>query len=288
MRTITALLLLSSLCFVGCNSPVSQNTDPIDIVEDEIEELDDLDKLLDSLTPQQQMELLVYVDAMGAWDARGRVEPEPVPPEWLKPYLDEAVPLASKLRSSPVSDGFPTFDPPSSSEPEGHHGPDPFAAETSEPHGLKSGASKKPEVWINFYYLRGHEMNEQELQRIIGWSHKNGLTIGTPGEKDFLLTQVRLIDYVKYRDRIKRNLVYEGYDRAYLPTLVLLDSQGRELCYNVGQINFRHLQEDFDRFNRSPTRRVMGGPLEATVKESLTVDSADWVCGPGGCRPRGR
>lgn len=196
----------------------------------------------------------------------------------------------------PVGEGVKgdsAFDPLESleiekSEPSESHGPDPFAAETGEPHGLKSSASKKPEVWINFYYLRGHEMNDRELERIIGWSHKNGLTIGTPGEKDFLLTQVRLIDYVKYRDRIKRNLVYEGYDRAYLPTLVLLDSQGRELCYNVGQINFRHLQEDFDRFNRSPARRVMGGPLGAVDKDSLTADSADWVCGPNGCRPRGR
>ena len=167
-------------------------------------------------------------------------------------------------------------------------GPDPLTGESAEVQGLKS-AAKKTEVWINYYYLRGNELSDREMHKLIGWAHQQGLTIGTPGEKDFLYTQVRLIDYVAYSEKIKRNLIYDGANRVYLPTLVFLDSQGRDLCHNVGQINMRHLQEDFDKFNRTPSGRKMGA--ESTGKDSLQVgnsEAGDWVCGPGGCRPRGR
>ena len=230
--------------------------------------------------------LLVFSGCNPAEQVAAEVQPQPgQSAEATVERFDETP--ATDTSASPPPDSSPSTST-GGEESLSSAGPDPLTGTSEEPQGLKSSAAKKTEVWINFYYLRGNELSDRELQRLIGWSHQKGLTIGTPGEKDFLYTHVRLIDWVTYSDKIKRNLIYDGNDRVYLPTLVFLDSQGRELCHNVGQINMRHLDEDFDKFSRKPSSRKMGGEdSQATVKQSFTVgDSADWICGPNGCRPR--
>lgn len=113
-----AVLLAALMMFSGC--AVSRASNYVPSVE-----IDEIDKFLDSLTAEQQIELLNYAQAMAAWDAGGRVGPEPTPPdfipaEWLNSSLlsrargadssgftVEGIPETSSHSQPPISETDP-------------------------------------------------------------------------------------------------------------------------------------------------------------------------------------
>lgn len=177
--------------------------------------------------------------------------------------------------------------PSSSSEPEGFLGPDPFAAAPSEPQGLLGAGGKHSGVWVNFYYFPKYVLCESELAKIKGWANEKGLTVASAGEANFRYAKVRLIDVTDARYKVERNLVYDGNKIPLFPTLVLLDEAGCDLCHNIGYINLRHLEDDFDKFSRTPSRKrgMMSLPPEE-VKEIKYEPGAKFhmECSGGSCR----
>lgn len=228
MRTLLALLLLSNLCLMGCETVEGRQ-------------------------------------------ARSE-ESNPV----AEDINSESLPDDSSFDSEPESlSASPT-------ESEGFLGPDSFA-EPMEINGLK-GASKTPGVWLNFYYFAGHPLCDSELAKIKGWANERGVTIASATDANYRYAQVRLIDITKQKPT--RDLTFDGNKTALYPTLVIVDRDGRELCHNIGYINLHHLNEDFDRFNRTPSKRRMGlaEVTKAEPDDYRVEDPVTYECGPNGCR----
>jgi predicted small lipoprotein YifL len=77
----------------------------------------------EDLSDKQALELIGYLDSMEYWEANGRPDPEPVPPDWLRPYLGPDFvksPLSRKTASpelDPVADWVVDATPPPSVPP---------------------------------------------------------------------------------------------------------------------------------------------------------------------------
>lgn len=203
--------------------PVDEQTEPTPIEPvPEVTPLDDmteeeLDKWLNSLTPEQQMELIYYADELNVWDINGAVPPEPEPPEWLKPYLVHPSSKAKLLKSGKVASVKTIGRQP------GVVPPDPLAAEPTSKKKAKAG--RQPEFWLFCYGGEWCEACRYDKPQVQAWANRNGLTTSEANVPDSRLSQVQFVDVT--RDKVTRDLAYDKPRPAMYPTYLIVDADGR-------------------------------------------------------------
>lgn len=195
--------------------PVPEDVTPLDDMT-----MDELDKWLETLTPEQQMELIRYADELNVWNMNGAVPPEPEPPEWLKPYLVKPSSKAKLLKSGVASKKK------QESEPVRQLGivpPDPLAA---EPTGKKKAkAGRQPEFWLFCYGGEWCQACRYDKPLVQAWANRNGLTTSEANVPDSRLSQVQFVDVT--RDNVTRDLAYDKPRPAMYPTYLIVDADGR-------------------------------------------------------------
>lgn len=182
--------------------------------------MDELDEWLETLTPEQQMELMNYADELNVWIMNGETPPEPEPPEWLKPYLVNTLSKAKLI----VKSGVASKKQESSTQRElGVVPPDPLAA---EPTGKKKAkAGRQPEFWLFCYGGEWCEACRYDKPQVQAWANRNGLTTSEANVPDSRLSQVQFVDVT--RDKVTRDLAYDKPRPAMYPTYLIVDADGR-------------------------------------------------------------
>lgn len=155
---------------------------------------------------------------------------EPNLAESEEPNLDESLPPSE----SDSPDTFP-------SDSEGllsNEPPDPLAAEPVEPAMLKAAPKRK--VWLFYYGFQACEPCRIGKPNVQAWAAKRGLTQSEADLPNARMCTVQYIDILNPKTKPQRNLDFDGKG-AMFPSLVWVDSSGRELWHSVGIPNEKEL-----------------------------------------------